>query len=104
VTKEKTDHHRRAADIRAAHESALAVAEYLKPDGKPVKPPRKATRLKMASYLRAEATIMRGQAEKGRDDAKAMTAEAAAVTIRFAVQQEARAKMFEEFADWVGTL
>lgn len=69
-----------------------------------MKPPRKSTRMRIANYLRAEATMMRSQAETGRRNARGMQPDAAAVTLRFAAQSENRAKMFEESADWVGTI
>jgi hypothetical protein len=90
------DLHRRAADIRAAHESAVAVAEYLRPDGKP---PTKATRMKIANYLRAQAVMLRSEADGLREKP-----DEAGHLLRMAAQQEKRAVMFEEFADWVGAV
>ncbi len=61
-----------------------------------MKPPTHAERRLTANYLRAEATMLRSQAEEWRakpDDA--------GVLLRLAAQQERRAGVFEKVAKWM---
>lgn len=65
----------------------------------PSKRPPKADRMIVANHLRADATMMRSQAETNRT--LPVAPEVAEAFRKFSAQQEARAARFERVANWM---
>lgn len=62
----------------------------------PAKRPSKTDRMIVARHIRAEATMMRSNAEQWRANP-----DAAGVLVKMAAQQEERAERLERVADWM---